>query len=231
MWHGQQLPITFHLVSTLAKTSYPRYVGTPISAVSLLAGPDLRITPIGGHRAKTAWVSRDGCRATRVPQNLKRAAEKVTCRATGTGLPDRMGVGLTVPRHSTGCRLYRRPHGDGPASLQRPVATGIIVLLRTRHTTTTETTHDKQAPQVGSRRAVGGGGEGGGLGGGGDGGGDGGGAVGGGDGVGGIGGAGLGGGEGGGEGSGGEGGGGLDGGDGGGAVGGGDGQEPGCVGQ
>ena len=70
--------------------------------------------------------------------------------------PDRMGVGLTVPRHSTGCRLYQRPHGDGPASLRRPVATGIIVLLRTRHTTTTETTHDKQAPQVGSRRAVGG---------------------------------------------------------------------------
>ena len=44
MWHGQQLPITFHLVPTPAPTSTPRYVGTPISAVSLLAGPDLRIT-------------------------------------------------------------------------------------------------------------------------------------------------------------------------------------------
>ena len=54
MWHGQQLPITFHLVSTLAKTSYPRYVGTPISAVSLLAGPDLRITPRLAHTLMAA---------------------------------------------------------------------------------------------------------------------------------------------------------------------------------
>ena len=44
MWLGQQLPITFHLVPTPAPTSTPRYVGTPISAVSQLAGPDLRIT-------------------------------------------------------------------------------------------------------------------------------------------------------------------------------------------
>ena len=49
-------------------------------------------------------------------------------------LADRMGVGQTVPRHSTGCRLYRRPHGDGPASKRRPVAIGIIVLLQTTHT-------------------------------------------------------------------------------------------------
>ena len=47
MCDGAQCPITFHLVSTPAKTSYPRYVGAPISTVSLLAGPDLKITPKG----------------------------------------------------------------------------------------------------------------------------------------------------------------------------------------
>ena len=57
MWHGQQLPITFHLVPTPAPTSTPRYVGTPISAVSQLAGPDLRITP-GNYLLRPSRLSR-----------------------------------------------------------------------------------------------------------------------------------------------------------------------------
>ena len=101
MCDGCQAPITFHLVSTPAKSSHPRYVGTPILAVSLLGGPDLRITLEGDGAGAGLLLARVERAAAEALDAHAAAAHRVDAVAVDVEQFESFGARGVSTRHVT----------------------------------------------------------------------------------------------------------------------------------